>query len=125
MWQDGQLTTGLPHRFCMFLIIIVSPLHVCVCVSLTPPHSFASVLYIFCVTVTCATPLHLALTPGILTCCWITPEISVFIQYKYHSCLIEKLLFCFENLIYGDFYVLITLGRLVAFLLTEKKQPAT
>lgn len=93
------LITGLAHRSRMFLNVTVSPLHVCVCVS----HSASQPLcvcvcvlvlfFLFMFNIHMWRPLHMALTPGILTCCWITPHVRVCI----HSCLIDELHFCFEN----------------------------
>ena len=94
-------TAPPPHRFCMFLRIVVSPPHVCVCVCLSvclcqscTPILFVSVFFFLsCVNSHMWHPLHLALTPGILTRCWIAPDVRVCIQCTHHSCLVKRLLF--------------------------------
>ena len=103
------LTTG-PHSsllhvssYCCLTSARVCLSFLSVCVSPAPPF-FLWVFFFFflsCVNSHMWHPLHLALTPGILTRCWITPDVSVCIQCTHHSCLVERLLFTRFNYTLG------------------------
>ena len=68
-------------------------LSVCLCQSCTPILFVSVFFFLSCVNSHMWHPLHLALTPGILTRCWIAPDVRVCIQCTHHSCLVKRLLF--------------------------------